>query len=449
MTPSQIRLLQTYKKTLLVFDFLGLTAIFLLIFAVRMSLSYQIALQQPMLLVVGLINIASLYIFGGYDIGLDTSFFERFFRVFLATLSGFGLFIGINYLVRTEISGFFGRGVLVTSFAIFFLYAIGIRTLVGLRLQYLKESRWTWLGFGDHSLLERLIQDTKKNGFLGNLKTLVVEKPDDFKLVLQQLHEPWEGLIIATKVQIPEEISNTFLHHRLNGLQIVSLTQVYEHIWKKLPVHFLENQWLLTTEGFSITHNPIGLRIKRLMDIGFSLLLLLVTWPILILTMMAIKLESTGPIFFRQTRTGKDGKEFSIVKFRSMSVDAEKNGAQWAQKNDSRVTRVGKWIRLTRIDELPQIINVLRGDMSFIGPRPERPEFNQKLEEQIPYYQLRHLLRPGITGWAQVMYPYGASIEDAIEKLQYELYYIKNYTIALDLLIILKTVKIVLFGKGR
>ncbi len=132
-----------------------------------------------------------------------------------------------------------------------------------------------------------------------------------------------------------------------------------------------------------------------------------------------------------------------------MTQDAEKNGAQWAIQNDHRVTRVGKWIRLTRIDELPQIFNVIKGEMSFIGPRPERPEFNETLEKQIPYYQLRHMLRPGITGWAQVMYPYGASVEDATEKLQYELYYIKNYNLSLDLLIVLKTIKIVLFGKGR
>jgi lipopolysaccharide/colanic/teichoic acid biosynthesis glycosyltransferase len=132
-----------------------------------------------------------------------------------------------------------------------------------------------------------------------------------------------------------------------------------------------------------------------------------------------------------------------------MSTDAERNGAQWAQKSDTRITRVGKWIRLTRIDELPQIFNVLKGEMSFIGPRPERPEFNNHLEREIPYYQLRHLLTPGITGWAQVKYPYGASIEDAIEKLQYELYYIKNYSFKLDMIIILNTIKIVLFGKGR
>lgn len=449
MTPSQIRTLQSYKKLLLFLDVIGLTFIFSLAFTVRMQLDFEAAVRQPLLIVILIVDVASLYVLGAYDINTEHSFFELSIRVLLAGIFGFGFLVGFIYLSRLEIAGLFGRGVFLTSFIANLFYAAFLRALFSTRLRYLKTSRWRWLAFGDLPILERLTQDARKNTALGQLETLIVEESDDFKVMQSRLIQPWEGIIIATNLSLPEEISNTLLHKRLNGLQVANLTQIYEHFWGKLPVHFIENKWLLTTEGFSITHNPIGLRIKRLMDIGLSILLLLITWPILVLTMVAIKLESTGPIFFRQTRTGKDGKDFSIVKFRSMTTDAEKNGAQWAQKNDTRVTRVGKWIRLTRIDELPQIINVLKGEMSFIGPRPERPEFNETLEQKIPYYQLRHLLRPGITGWAQVMYPYGASIEDATEKLQYELYYIKNYTLGLDLLIVLKTIKIVLFGKGR
>jgi lipopolysaccharide/colanic/teichoic acid biosynthesis glycosyltransferase len=169
----------------------------------------------------------------------------------------------------------------------------------------------------------------------------------------------------------------------------------------------------------------------------------------MLVTALLIKIESPGDILFRQIRTGKDGEPFSIFKFRSMRSDAEKDGAQWASKNDQRVTRVGKFIRLTRIDELPQLLNIFRGEMSFIGPRPERPEFNTLLEKEIPYYEMRHLVNPGLTGWAQVLYPYGASVEDSKEKLQYELYYIKNYSLLLDLQIVLKTVGVVLLGRGR
>ena len=179
-------------------------------------------------------------------------------------------------------------------------------------------------------------------------------------------------------------------------------------------------------------------------------LLLLVFSPLMLLVALAIKLDSPGSVFYTQVRTGLHGKPFGVYKFRSMYQDAEKRGgAQWAKERDPRITRVGRWLRLTRIDELPQIVNVLRGEMSLIGPRPERPEFDVKLKQKIPYYDVRYLVKPGITGWAQVMYPYGASIEDAYEKLAYDLYYIKNYSFWLDLAIALKTVRVVLFGKGR
>lgn len=449
MTPSQVKKIQNYKKLLLVLDITGMLLIFVTSFVFRMEISPSIALKQTVLIWIIIVNTASLYIFGAYDIGSKITSFERFLRLLLSGFFSFGILVGYIYLTRSEIYGILGRGVLITSSVLFFFYAIATRTLINTWVQYLRKSHWNWLAFGDNVSLNRLLQDFKNNSSLGQLETILVEENDDFPLVMKRLNEPWEGIIIATKLPLPESISDHFLHKRLSGLQMVNLAQIYEHIWKKLPVHFLENQWLLTTDGFSITHNAIGLRIKRLMDIALSLFLFILTWPIFLLTMIAIKLDSKGPVLFRQTRTGRNGENFSIIKFRSMSIDAEKNGAQWAQKSDPRVTRVGYWIRLTRIDELPQILNVLRGEMSFIGPRPERPEFNTKLEKQIPYYQLRHLLSPGITGWAQVMYPYGASVEDAIEKLQYELYYIKNYSIKLDFLIILKTIKIVLFGKGR
>jgi len=181
-----------------------------------------------------------------------------------------------------------------------------------------------------------------------------------------------------------------------------------------------------------------------------SLALLAITWPFMLLVAMAIVMESggRGPVFYKQVRVGQHWKLFHVIKFRSMRVDAEKGGAQWATKNDSRVTRVGAFIRKVRLDELPQIFNVLRGDMSFVGPRPERPEFVTQLSEQIPYYSERHRVKPGITGWAQVCYPYGASEKDSMEKLQYDLYYIKNYSLFLDLVIILQTAHEVTWGKG-
>ena len=176
--------------------------------------------------------------------------------------------------------------------------------------------------------------------------------------------------------------------------------------------------------------------------------MIVATLPVMLLTALAIYLESGGPVLYRQERVGHRGKTFTLLKFRSMRQDAEANGAVWARQNDTRVTRIGNFIRRTRIDELPQLVNVLRGDMSFVGPRPERPEFVAELAKAIPYYELRHYVKPGITGWAQILYPYGASINDSREKLQYDLYYLKNYSIFLDINILLQTVQVILWRKG-
>ncbi len=191
-------------------------------------------------------------------------------------------------------------------------------------------------------------------------------------------------------------------------------------------------------------------KIKRLMDIVFSLIILIVTLPITLIVALAIKLDSEGPVFFKQIRVGKDGKEFKIYKFRSMIKDAEKHtGPIWSTKDDPRITRVGKIIRKFRLDEIPQFINVLRGEMSLVGPRPERPYFVEKLSQEIPLYKRRLKVKPGITGWAQVKHKYDESIEDVKKKLQYDLYYIENISLRMDLKILFRTIFVVMFGKGH
>lgn len=207
-----------------------------------------------------------------------------------------------------------------------------------------------------------------------------------------------------------------------------------------LPVEWQANSGDSTRSAFLI----------RLFDLTVSLVALAIVAPVMLLSALAIAIESgfRGPIFYRQKRVGCGGRTFSVIKFRSMVIDAEKNGAQWAAVGDSRITRVGGFLRKTRIDELPQFINVLQGDMSVVGPRPERPEFIRELEQQIPHYNLRHQIKPGITGWAQVHYPYGASIEDARKKLAYDLFYLRHGSLALDLLVALKTVRVCLVGAG-
>ena len=234
---------------------------------------------------------------------------------------------------------------------------------------------------------------------------------------------------------------------KLKGITVMDLVSFYEREKGLLKIDNLRASWLIFGQGFDrgATRDVI----KRLFDVVVSLMLLLLTLPILLLAMLAVVLESGRPVFYRQERVGQGGEPFMIMKLRSMRQDAEKDGKpRWAGANDSRVTRVGQFLRRTRIDELPQLFNVLRGDMSFVGPRPERPFFVQQLLVDIPYYDVRHSVKPGVTGWSQVRYPYGASVEDALAKLQYDLYYVKNHSLFLDLLILVDTIQVVLLGKG-
>ena len=238
------------------------------------------------------------------------------------------------------------------------------------------------------------------------------------------------------------------LECRLAGIEITELVTFLERETGKVRIDVLNPSWLIFGAGFR--RDAMRRGSERIFDVIASTALLLAASPLILLTALAIVIESgpRAPIFYRQRRVGFRGSEFDVVKFRSMRVDAEKNGAVWATDNDSRVTRVGAVIRKLRIDELPQILNVLKGDMSFVGPRPERPEFVKQLSETIPYYNERHWVKPGITGWAQLCYPYGASERDAIEKLQYDLYYVKNHSLLFDIMVLVQTVEVVLLGKG-
>jgi sugar transferase (PEP-CTERM system associated) len=238
------------------------------------------------------------------------------------------------------------------------------------------------------------------------------------------------------------------LECRLAGIDVTELLTFLERETGRVRIDVLNPSWMIFGQGFR--RDPLRLFSSRALDVLASLGVLVVALPAMLLTFIAIKIEDgwQAPALYRQARVGLGGRVFQVVKFRSMRQDAEQNGAQWAQHADPRVTRVGAVIRKLRIDELPQVFNVLRGHMSFVGPRPERPEFVAQLAERIPYYVQRHCVKPGITGWAQLCYPYGSSENDALEKLQYDLYYIKNNSLLFDLAILIQTAEVVLFGKG-
>ncbi len=239
------------------------------------------------------------------------------------------------------------------------------------------------------------------------------------------------------------------LDARLKGIDVIDLLEFFERETGKIRIDLVNPGWLIFSPGFRISR--FRQFVKRIVDVVASVVLILVSWPIMLLVALAIKIEDglSAPVFYRQCRTGQGGEPFEVLKFRSMTVDAEADGkAVWASKNDSRITRVGNFLRNSRLDELPQVFNVLRGQMSLVGPRPERPEFVRELQEKIPYYAERHAIKPGVTGWAQLRYSYGATEDDAAEKLKYDLYYVKNQTLMLDIMIILQTVEVVLWGKG-
>lgn len=258
-----------------------------------------------------------------------------------------------------------------------------------------------------------------------------------------------DEIVVATS-DISIEISvDELVNCKLNGIEVVDILSFFEREAGQIRVDIIEPAWLVTSEGFR--QSNIQNSIKKVFDITVSFVILIIAAPFLILTAIAVWLEGGGkaPIFYSQQRVGKQGALFKVYKFRSMRDDAEKPGeAVWASKTDDRVTRVGAFIRKTRLDEFPQILNVLNGTMSFVGPRPERPQFVEELAKEIPYYDVRHMVKPGVTGWAQLLYPYGSSVDDSYQKQLFDMYYVKNHTLFMDCLILLQTVEVVLFGKG-
>jgi sugar transferase (PEP-CTERM system associated) len=234
---------------------------------------------------------------------------------------------------------------------------------------------------------------------------------------------------------------------RVSGIPVTDLAGMYERVRGEVPIESLKASWLIYGQGF--VQGRARTLVKRTFDVIVSAALLVLALPVMILTAVAIRFDSAGPVIYRQERVGRGGRRFVCLKFRSMRCDAEQDGvARWAIQSDPRVTRIGRFIRRLRIDELPQLFNVLRGEMSMVGPRPERPNFVAELKQMIPFYDLRHSVKPGVTGWAQVRYSYGATVEDARKKLQFDLYYVKNHSLFLDLVILVETVRVVLFREG-
>ena len=257
-----------------------------------------------------------------------------------------------------------------------------------------------------------------------------------------------EGIALGKRLELTDQLVQALLQQRNLGQPVLDLVDWCEWHLQRVPPELLSSQWLLLAEGFRLRPGCGGWRLKRLGDIVVAGFLLTITSPLLLLAGMLIKLEDGGPMLYSQIRTGLYGQPFRIWKLRSMRQVAEQKGVSWASRHDPRITKVGNYLRRLRLDELPQLVNVLSGEMSLIGPRPERPEFEIRLEKVIPHYRVRHWIRPGLSGWAQVCFPYGASIDDSRSKLSFDLYYLRNFSLWLDVLILLKTVRLVARAQG-
>lgn len=407
-------------------------------------------------LLLGALVVTMLFAVGLYSFHIAESLSNLAARVVVAVVLAFVLHAIVTYVfpsVRITMSALL-PGLLLGSCVVFALHLAFLRvadlahlksrvlvlgtgeraTKVGVLASRGRLSRFTVVGYVELEPIARAVTDAR-----------IVPMPNDLRAYA--VSHAIDEIVVALEDRRGQLPLDDLVAARLEGIRVTDYQLFAEQAQGAVDLDALSPSWFFDRGGFRTTR--VHLMVKRAIDLVASLLLLTVTLPLLVATALAIKLESPGPVFYRQERVGQGGRPFMLFKFRSMRQDAEADGTpQWAQQADPRVTRIGTLIRKTRIDEIPQAINVLRGDMSFVGPRPERPFFVDELGAQIPFYRERHSVKPGITGWAQLNYPYGASVEDARHKLQYDLFYIKYYTVMLDIAIGLQTVRVVLWNAG-
>ena len=352
-----------------------------------------------------------------------------------------------------------GRGVMAYAMLFTFVGVLGLRSMF-FRLTHNEAQSTNVLVLGTGRQAQMIAElEPRQPGFrvVGyvpvNEQETGIDKarwlPHDRRLMDIVFTHQVDEIVVAPddrRLRLPVD---EILDCKMSGTMVLDLLSFFEKETSRIKLDVLHPSWIFFSEGFRLS--GVAQSSKRALDLGAGLVILLLSWPLMLMVALAIRIESgaKGPILFHQVRVGMNGKTFRVHKFRSMRTDAEADGvARWATADDERITRVGRFIRKTRLDELPQVFNVLFGEMSLVGPRPERPEFVEQLEREIPFYAERHRVKPGLTGWAQLSYPYGATMEDARNKLEFDLYYVKNASAFLDLIILLETVEVVLWGKG-
>lgn len=440
---------QRQKFLLLAFDLIVVMSALCLFFAWRMEQSPFFLLNTSVgFWFVSLSALTLQYIVGLYDIQFKNVYRALLQRSLAALILLASFVLIVSYLMAKERTGLFGRGVLLPSILMFQILVVFSRIFLVHFFEKKLARITTWiLGFEEFKpILEKDMMNSPQ------LRQQQWVSLQDWRALIAKIENQIRNsqlVLAAPSGQLNTDLAQELLALKMRGLPILTMVDFYESQLRRIPVNFVEPSWFLDTGGFGFYLDAIGRRMKRLMDLAISSVILLLTFPLILIAAIITRLESSGDIFYSQIRTGQFSKPFRIYKLRTMYSDAERQGPQWAKAKDNRVTLFGRFFRMTRIDELPQIYNIFKGEMSFVGPRPERPEFDRLLAEQIPFYELRYSVPPGLTGWAQVHYPYGASIEDSRQKLQYDLYYIKNFNIWMDITIVLKTLAVVFGGRGR
>jgi len=417
-----------------------------------------VSIYRDAILISLLIYVLILYIFDMYNIERIKDIQDMIIRVAASFIFSGILLTFFFYFLP---GGKFGRGIFFIQLGFSWLLVSAWRLLFAKMYRYtIAKQKLLIIGAGKsarylmdvldpdmsgYEIIGLLDDDPQKQGREIGLSK-VIGYVSKFNDIIDKIGR-CTAVVAITRGRKQSMISD-ILRAKIKGVTVVEMPNLFEAITGRIPVKHIHDGWLLFSEGFLLFNKDFIQRFKRVVDVVLSVILMVIFSPVFLIVVFLIKLDSKGTLFFKQKRVGKDGNTFDLIKFRSMSANAETNGAVWADKNDPRVTRVGKWIRRLRIDETPQLWNIIRGQMSFIGPRPERPEFVELLEKEIPYYHLRHAVKPGLTGWAQINYPYSASLKDSEVKLEYDLYYLKNMSLFLDFKIFLKTIAVVLFQQG-
>jgi len=408
-----------------------------------------------------IINQLSLLALGLYDSKLRVNFRGVFRRLLMC--------VAVSFFILTLINPLYGRNVLpieilaLSSLSSFIALAAFRYFTFQVDFFGYNKQRILVIGAGERaSIIEkRMRRDVDRQNFSvhgyivmeGDLDEGIKEETRitlEGSLVNYALDNNIDEIVVASDERRNNLPVDQLFACKLRNIEITEILDFIERETGQIAVNLIYPSWIIYSNGFA-SANYLRNALDWVFNAFLSLILFVITWPVMLITIILIKLSDglTAPVFYTQERVGLDGEPFNIVKFRSMRLDAEKFGAQMASENDPRVTKIGNYLRKYRIDELPQMYNVIRGEMGFVGPRPERPEFVQGLIKNLPYYNERHNVKPGLTGWAQLKYPYGATEADSLEKLKYDLYYIKHRSFLLDLLILVRTVEIVLFGKGR